>query len=784
MFGYGNSMEPANCKPLRLSLQFPKGAPLAANRLVPATNPNRLEDQSLSQWDKLDRQERTLWRISIVIVFVLAAGLAFSSRTLLPNLPANLRWVPTAFAAGILVYAGYIWKQSRQIAAVRRFVRRLEERQQPLQSDAVLHNLNAIVNSQGRFRELIDSLDDALFTLSLEGEFQVANRRCAEILGVSFQELINNPLDKFITEPSRAAATAALKSFLERRSWSGVLRVSVKNTAQIHYFDIFLCAVMKDGRPVGISGLARDVTSQHESELRFSQLFESLQEGVYFIEPDGGIIDVNPAFVRMLGYDSKDQILALNERHLYADPSDRERLVSEVETRGSVRDMPVRLLRMDGNLIRCLNSCTAVRDAVGGLRRLEGTLVDITERLAIERELRKEQEFVRRLIASFPDTIGVLDVAGRFTFISANVNEHLGYTPDEVLGTEFISWVDPQDVPAVTRLFQDLIQGKLASGGVDYGVKHKNGDWRRFRVNASPLSGEDGKITGVVASARDITEMLQFQRQLLQKEKLAAMGKMIGGIAHELNNPLTAILGVSDLLRERAVDEATRRQATLVQEQARRAASIIQKLSATPVSGVAHSPIEIEEIVRRSIQSQESILKQNRIETKFSADANLPALQGDANLLSQAIQNLLVNAQQAISSVRDHGSVNIHLSSADGFVTLNVEDDGPGIRPEILGNIFDPFFTTKRPGGGAGLGLTISMAVAKEHGGSLEVRSTPNHGATFRMMLPTVGASETARSNRLVQKPVASPLKGHSILVVDDEEGIRELVVEGLWGVA
>jgi CheY-like chemotaxis protein len=252
-------------------------------------------------------------------------------------------------------------------------------------------------------------------------------------------------------------------------------------------------------------------------------------------------------------------------------------------------------------------------------------------------------------------------------------------------------------------------------------------------------------------------------------------------VAHELNNPLTAILGVSDLLRERAVDDSMRRQTDIVLQQARRAATIVQSLMAfsRPSGGPGQSLVRLDDLARRAVQSQESVMQQKHIEVKFSAAAGLPPVQGDAKLLLQMIQNLIVNAHQAIIPFRDHGVVHVHVAREGDKVTVTVGDDGPGISPDIIGNIFDPFFTTKRPGGGAGLGLTISMAIAKEHGGSLVVRSTPGHGATFCLSVAAAVAEEPTLPVRLAA-PASSTLRGHSVLVVDDEESIRELVAEGL----
>jgi len=157
-------------------------------------------------------------------------------------------------------------------------------------------------------------------------------------------------------------------------------------------------------------------------------------------------------------------------------------------------------------------------------------------------------------------------------------------------------------------------------------------------------------------------------------------------------------------------------------------------------------------------------------------------MEGDPKLLTQVFANIIANAEQAISSVRDHGTIKIALAMFDGKVSATFADDGPGIPPEIAGKIFDPFFTTKRPGGGTGLGLTICLAVTKEHGGVIEAKSSPGGGTAFRVILPiSLEAASAVRGPAGAASAANSAgLQGHSVLVVDDEESIREIVHEGL----
>ena len=755
-----------------------------------STEPNQKSDQRVSRdWERLERAERALWRNSLLLLLALALGLALATWGTPRSAPPHAVVLQIGLVILVALFGFYVQSKTRQLGELRALLRELHEAASAPPTEAQFEKLLHIVSrSQHGYRELIDNLDHAVFTLTPTGQFQVANRYLAGVLGSPFQELIGHPFEEFIAEPARADVERAFPQLLQLGTWTGRIPVRLMKSRELRYFDCRFQAVSAQGQLTSISGWARDVTSQHESEIRFNELFESLREGIFFNAPDGQVLDANPALLHMLGYDSKEELQQLNFREMYVNPSLRDTLLRELEQVGSIQDREVAFRRKDGTQISCLVSGFAVRDTFGRIVRVQGTLVDITERLEIENRLRQEQEFIRRLIASFPDMIGVFDRDGRFTFISQRVQDVLGASPEEFVGEEFGGRAHPEDRPRLVEMFRRLTSGEIPYAQVEYRAQHAEGSWRMLRASAGPLFDAAGKITGVVASARDVTESRQFEQQLAQKEKFASMGQMMAGAAHELNNPLTAILGVSDLLRERATDEATRRQVEIVLQQARRAAGIVQNLLAfARPPALGRTTVRLDELIQRALQLQQASLRQKNITVDFQPPASLPTIVGDPKLLTQVFLNLITNAEQAISSVRDHGALKISLECSEGNLTATFADDGPGISPENAGKLFDPFFTTKRPGGGSGLGLTISLAVAKEHGGRIEVQSSSPGGATFRVVLPVPAEnlSQPATSAPLTEGGRTAPalphvLRGHSALVVDDEDSIREIVQEGL----
>lgn len=774
--------------------QFRKsGAPAAAtgdsSALRGASSPPVGEDKL----NLLESSESRLWRMVLLLLVFLAVAAGVASWETLRTLPARLDegfWgVPALAVAFVAWVAVGLWRKQRKISELRGFVRGMQQRQDAPPSEAQLEKLLEMVSqSQQGYRELIDSFHDMVFTLTLDGQVRAANRSFVELLGVQFPNFVGHRLDEFFDEPPYDEVIRNVPRFIEKRHWSGTVRARLRATGGVRFFDCTLQAILKDGQVTGISCLAHDVTMQREAEMRFTELFETLQEGIYFTTPEGQILDVNPALVRLLGYDSKEELLQVNANQLYADPAARPRLVEELRERGSMRESEIQLRRKDGQLVQCLDTSAAIRDSSGKVIRFQGALVDITERRRIEQKLHEEQEFARRLVNNFPDLIVVIDNDQRYRFVSPSIEELLGYKPEDLIGRVAGERSHPEDKLAMDDLCRDILSGKESSISLEYRTQHRDGTWRVFRAAASPLYDAGGKISGLIASSRDFTELKRLEQQVIQSEKMAAMGQLIAGVAHELNNPLTAILGISDLLRERAGAEDEKRQLDLVHQQARRAADIVGNLLAFSRPAKSQKVVlNLSEMAQRTLQLHEYSLRVNNIVVDFTPDPSLPGVLGDSNQLMQVFLNLIVNAEQAIRSAKSSGLLRVRSGTREALggrmAWVTFEDDGPGIPGDALARIFDPFFTTKRPGRGTGLGLSICMALVKEHGGAIEAQNGPAGGAMFTITLPVVEPKKQVVDAPAVAGKGAlagSDLAGRTILVVDDEISIRELIQAGL----
>ncbi len=742
--------------------------------------------------ENFEKRQGELWRLTFALLLIISVVFAWFSWDTIRTANYHLEALPIGLVVLVALFGVYIWRKTQQVAELRGMAYGVEHRDSQFRSEQQLQQLVSMISrSQEGFRDLIDSFDDILLAVNLDGEIRAVNKSFSDLLTLPFQQIIGLPLSQFFenagNQPEEMLGRG-MAWFLERRQWSGVVQVRLKKTNAVYFFECTAHAMIRDDRVHGTTILARDVSLARRNEARFTELFETLQEGIYIVTPEDNILDANPALVRMLGYRDKQELLSTKLPEIFVDEQQRFNTIREVKRQTGPQSKEITLRRKDGKPLICLNTATAIRDNAGKVVRFQGSLVDITERLQMEKQLHQQQEFARRLVDSFPDLIFVVDTGRKYTFISPNVKEVLGYESSETIGMTFGERTHPEDKPLLLSLFDDLLAGRKLRASTEIRSRHKLGEWRRIRCNFSPLFNESGKIEGVVISGRDVTEMKRLEEQLIQAEKLAAMGQMLAGVAHELNNPLTAILGASELLRDRPdLDESSKRQMEMTHRQARRAARIVQNLLefSRPASP-QKKPLDLSTVIDRTLQLHEHSLRNNNVQVEFRPETGLPPIIGDANQLIQVFLNLVNNAEQAIREVRTSGRIQIRLGTSTGRVFATVQDDGAGIKPEDVSKIFDPFFTTKRPGGGTGLGLSICMTIVREHGGNIEAESLPAGGAAFTVTLPAAGHEvrrkplDPDRSSGEWMPPSLESLRNRSILVLDDEESIRMLLEEGL----
>jgi two-component system NtrC family sensor kinase len=335
----------------------------------------------------------------------------------------------------------------------------------------------------------------------------------------------------------------------------------------------------------------------------------------------------------------------------------------------------------------------------------------------------------------------------------------------------FIDVIEASDRQSVWTHFEATLRGERVRGEIRY--RDAQDSLRVGSVTMTPIV-EEGRVTGCLGIVRDMTEERTLAEQLLQREKLAAVGQLVSGVAHELNNPLAGIMAFSQLMLAMSSASSPDQQDALVtiHKEAKRAAKIVSNLLIfARQRHPERTDADLNQVLQDTLELRRYSLRTHQIEVETDYDPELPLTWADAFQVQQVILNLLTNAEQALRHHQGEKRITLRTRREGEFIVASVTDTGPGIPAEELDQIFNPFFTTKPVGEGTGLGLSISDAIIREHGGQIRVSSKVGEGATFTVELPIVHAP-APRSGEIPVPPARSTAP-RTILIVDDEPALR-----------
>ena len=480
----------------------------------------------------------------------------------------------------------------------------------------------------------------------------------------------------------------------------------------------------------------KDITDRREAERRYRELYDSIQEGLFFATPDGRFLDVNDAMVRMLGYSSREELLRDDVgSFLYPEPRARARLLATMRKTGVLRNHEETLCRKDGTLLHTLQNITAVRDSHGTIRQFRGLMLDVTDQKMFQAQLQRERDFNQKILNATQSMILVLDTAGLISYANRRCYE-AGYKQEEIIGRRLVDLVEPGQRQEFDSALETTAHGQQVEN-LELRAKRTDGTTGHFSISLSPMRDEQNAVNSVVVVMTDITDAALLQAKLAHAERMATIGRLVAGVAHEVNNPLAAILGFTDLLLENTeVPTNAREDLQIILQETQRTKDIVQDLlSFARQRPVKRELVNVSSVLRQTTKLRGYDFASHGVEVSEEYDEQLPAIFGDSQQLQQVFLNLLNNAYDAIEESGRRGRIFLRTSHAGQWIEISISDNGTGIAD--VERIFDPFFTTKQTGKGTGLGLSICYGIVRAHGGEIQCRNNANGtGSTFSIRIP------------------------------------------------
>jgi PAS domain S-box-containing protein len=639
-----------------------------------------------------------------------------------------------------------------------------------------------------RAQRYLDTAEVIMLALDASGSVSLINRKGCQVLGYSEKDIIgknwfNNFLPVGIRELSRNTFMQYMTG--EKPIQSNFISLIMTGDKQQRAID-WHNAILHDenGNNIGSIHSGTDITEQRKMQKELSlsaRLLDLAIDSIYMLDDQGNFVYVNENTCKTRGYE-KQEMLNMNVRKIVAREYEAmadERIRAVIEKGENIFETVH--VRKDGSTFPV--EVHSSRFTIDNKTRLIAIARDITERKLADQVLSRSEERFRTILEEMDNGYFELDQHGNYIFVNDAMCKILGLQRSDIVSKHFSYFTDKADekfsenIKAI--ISEVVIKGNNISGLFGTIVKG-DGTRRIIGISTSPMKDAAGKITGVRGITRDITDRMKMEQQLLIASKLASIGELAAGVAHEINNPLTAITGFAQLLMaEDALPAQVKSDLEKIYSQSQRAAKIVQNLLTFSRSySLEKQVISINDVIMKTLDMRSYEHKVNNIEVITELAHSLPGISADENQIQQVILNIVVNAEQSIISKRRSGIIKITTTSNDHEIKVIIADNGPGIPQELLDRIFDPFFTTKDVGSGTGLGLSVCHGIITKHGGKLSAESIEGSGATFIIALPAASEEESkaAEISVISRKAIEKSGVKRSILVVDDEVVIRDIL--------
>jgi two-component system, cell cycle sensor histidine kinase and response regulator CckA len=634
---------------------------------------------------------------------------------------------------------------------------------------------------------VVDSAMDAIISVDKNQNIILFNPAAERMFQCSQQEALGQKLDRFIPEHHRAAHRGQIEKFgrsgktTQAMGQLGVL-CGLRANNEGFPLEASISQVEVAGKKV-FTAILRDVTERHRAEelhSRLAAIVESSNDAIIGSDLQGITTSWNQGAEKLYGYSEKEMVGQSLARLIPPDRREEEDQVLQ-RTRQGERVAFFDTVRRckDGRFIDVSLTVSPVRDATGQVVGVSRVARDITELKRAELELRHREAYFRSLIEYASDLITLVDEEGNIHFQSPSIQRVLNLKPEKMTGRNISEFIHPEDLPRFSAIIRRALANPDSPVTIECRLQHQDGAWHLFAAVGRSIPHDfDGKR--VVFNSRDITASRNLEEQLLQAQKMEAIGTLTGGIAHDFNNMLAGILGSAELVREdlgpshpsqeyvESITTAAQRARELVQQIltfSRRRDSEKRVLSLQPVVG------ECAKLLRSTIPAM--------VKITHYLEPHCPPVLADPTQIHQVIMNICTNAWHALPETGGHMDISLRSVEVDAalvaqhrelrpgpYVRLAVTDNGHGMDAETRKRIFEPFFTTKPSSKGSGLGLSVVQGIIKSHHGAIHLESEPGKGTTFQVYLPARATNPKETSQPAQAIPHG---RGERILFVDDE---------------
>ncbi len=638
----------------------------------------------------------------------------------------------------------------------------------PELSKELLEKISKIVEPILEKIQLIESTKSQLETIKLYGKsfrnmvenapfgiimthynkIKFVNKKIVEALGYSRDELVGTNILNIVsskhTEKYISSAQKALNS--EKTSKSYVDLTTKEGTT--YKTEIEMQSMLHEGEKfIQLAIIEASVENYRSIDtVKLAAAIDSINSAITITDMDKRITYINPSHTKTFGYEPKELIgQKLDILFPFDDPSGiSKKIYDAIHLIGWEGERLA--AKKNGEVFSVHEKIAIIKDKEGSSIGIVSILEDISERKRLENALRSSEKRYRTLVETASTAIISINEVGKIILFNPAAETLFGYRKEEIIGKNIRILLDKQ--------FQQLLPAEKNNlDNISLFLEHfkKPTEITGIRKDEEKIIIEISFSKSIIDGSQvytaiilDITERKKLQEQLIQSAKLAALGELVSGITHEVNNPLAVITGYSEMMMEEpSLTPDTRKIFQIIYKESERAKRVIKNLLSFARQ---HSPdkqkVSINEILDQTLELLEYDLRKNNIQVQRNYDKNLPYILADPNQLQQVFLNLIINAQHAISNTERQGEIHIETKVTKGTdkkphsVNIFIRDNGCGIPKNILDKIFDPFFTTKPEDKGTGLGLSVSHGIIKEHGGNIYVESTEGKGTIFKIELP------------------------------------------------